>query len=200
MADNAARWSKHLGQSGKPAYLAIADAIAADMQAGGLAPERVLVCPGVQCALLALMSVLVRPGEVMCTEALTYPGVKAIASHLGIGLVGLPLDDDGIDPEAFAAACATHAPKALYLNPTLLNPTTAVMSESRRIAVAEIARRHNVSIIEDDAYGLLPASAPRTLAELAPELTFYVSGLAKFVGAGLRVAYLAAPDTRQAQR
>ena len=73
------------------------------------------------------------------------------------------------------------------------------MSEPRRLAVAEIARRHNVWIIEDDAYGLLPASAPRTLAELAPELTFYVSGLAKFVGAGLRVAYLAAPGTRQAQ-
>ena len=171
-----------------------------DAHVAGLSPERVLVCPGVQSALLALMSVLVRPGEVMCTEALTYPGVKAIASHLGIELVGLPLDDEGIDPEAFAAACARHAPKALYLNPTLLNPTTAVMSEARRLAVAETARQHNVWIIEDDAYGLLPSRAPRTIAELAPEMTFYVSGLAKFVGAGLRIAYLAAPDARQAQR
>jgi DNA-binding transcriptional MocR family regulator len=166
----------------------------------GLTAERVLVCPGAQSALLALFFVLARQGETICCEAVTYPGIKGIASHLGIRLKGLPVDDAGIDPDAFAAECAVNPPKALYLNPTYLNPTTAVMSLARREAVARIAQRYSVPIIEDDAYGLLPTEIPTALATLAPELTFYVMGFAKCVGAGLRVAYLASPNSRYTAR
>ena len=165
-----------------------------------LSPERVLVCPGAQGALLGVISLLARPGDVICTEAVTYPGIKALAAQLGIRLHGLPADDEGIDPQAFAAACGAHAPKALYCNPTLLNPTTAIYSQARREAIADIARRYSVPIIEDDAYGLLVPDMPSAFAELVPELTFYISGLAKCVGAGLRIAYLVAPDARQTQR
>jgi len=163
-------------------------------------PDRILVCPGAQSALLGVMTMLARPGDVICTEAVTYPGVKALATQIGVRLHGLPADDEGIDPQAFAAACGAHAPKALYCNPTLLNPTTAIYSQSRREAIADIARRYSVPIIEDDAYGMLPVNAPTPLAQLVPELTFYISGLAKCVGAGLRIAYLVAPDARQATR
>ncbi len=166
----------------------------------GIAPQRVLVCPGVQSALLALFAVLARPGETLCCEAITYPGVKGLASQLGIRLHGLPADDEGIDPEAFAAVCVLDPPKALYCNPTYLNPTTAVMSQVRREAIVEIARRHAVPIIEDDAYGFLPSVSPPPLATLAPELTFYVSGFAKHVGAGLRTAYLVTPNSRYTAR
>jgi len=165
-----------------------------------LGPDRVLVCPGAQGALLGVMSMLARPGDVICTEAVTYPGIKALAAQLGVRLHGLPADDEGIDPQAFAAACGAHAPKALYCNPTLLNPTTAIYSQARRVAIADIARRYGVPIIEDDAYGLLVPNAPVPLARLVPELTFYISGLAKCVGAGLRIAYLVAPDARQTLR
>jgi DNA-binding transcriptional MocR family regulator len=165
-----------------------------------LATERVLVCPGIQSALLALMSMLLQPGEIMCTEALTYPGVKAIAAQLGIRLLGLRVDADGIDPQAFAEACLAHRPKVLYCNPTLLNPTTATISEARRGALAALAREHGVTIIEDDAYGHLPSKTPSTIAALAPEITFHLTGLAKSFGAGLRVAYLVSPDARQSKR
>lgn len=166
----------------------------------GLIGQRVLVCPGVQSALLALFAVLAKPGETLCCESITYPGVKGLASQLGIRLHGLPADDDGIDPEAFAAVCVLDPPKALYCNPTLLNPTTAVMSRERREAIVEIARRHAVPIIEDDAYGFLPSVSPAPLATLAPELTFYVTGFAKHVGAGLRTAYLVLPNSRYTAR
>ena len=165
-----------------------------------LAASRVLVCPGVQGALLALFTVLARPGDTICCEAVTYPGVKGLAAQQGIRLMGLPSDNEGIDPEAFGAACASLLPKALYCNPTLLNPTTATMSLARREAIVEIARRYSVPIIEDDAYGFLPATPSVPLAALAPELTFYVTGFAKCVGAGLRVAYLAVPNTRYSAR
>lgn len=166
----------------------------------GLAANRVLVVPGVQSALLALFSVLARAGETICCEAVTYPGVKGLAAQLGIRLMGLNCDDEGIDPEAFGAACASLLPKALYCNPTFLNPTAATMSPARREAIVEIARRYSVPIIEDDAYGFLPTIAPTPLAVLAPELVFHVTGFAKCVGAGLRVGYLAAPNTRYTAR
>jgi len=165
-----------------------------------LPPNRVLVVPGVQSALLSLFSVLARAGETICCESVTYPGVKGLAAQLGIRLMGLPCDDEGIDPEASGAACASLLPKALYCNPTMLNPTTVTMSQARREAIVEIARRYSVPIIEDDAYGFLPSAPLTPLAVLAPELTFHVTGFAKCVGAGLRVGYLAAPNTRYTAR
>ncbi|MDB5975480.1 MAG: hypothetical protein JWR07_2240 [Nevskia sp.] len=162
----------------------------------GVTAARVLVCPGVQSALLGLFSALARSGDIIACEAVTYPGIKGLAAQLGIRLYGLPADDEGLDPEAFAALCAAEPPKALYCNPTFLNPTTAVMSQARREAVAEIARRYSVPIVEDDAYGCLPVKRPTALANLAPELTFYVTGFAKILGAGLRIAYIAAPNAR----
>lgn len=162
--------------------------------------DRVLVCPGIQDTLLALFTALARPGDSIACEAVTYPGIKGIAAQLGIRLVGLPADDDGIDPDAFAALCAADVPKALYCNPTLLNPTTAIMSQARREAIVEIARRYSVPIIEDDAYGCLPVQRPQAIAALAPELTFYVAGFSKCLGAGLRIAYLALPNGRYTAR
>jgi len=166
----------------------------------GVTTSQVLVCPGVQSALLGLFSALARSGDTIACEAVTYPGIKGLAAQLGIRLVGLPSDDEGIDPEGFAALCAADPPKALYCNPTLQNPTTAVIPQDRRERIAEIARRYGVPVIEDDAYGCLPAKRPPSLASLAPELTFYVTGLAKILGAGLRIGYIAAPNARYTAR
>jgi DNA-binding transcriptional MocR family regulator len=162
---------------------------------------RVLVCPGIQSTLMSLCSVLA-PGanDTIACEAITYPGLKGVAAHLGIRLAGLPADDEGIDPEAFGALCASDLPKALYLNPTYNNPTTATMSQARREAVVDIARRYSVPIIEDDPYGCLPAKRPDALAALAPELTFYLTGFAKNFGAGLRIAYVVTPNARYTAR
>jgi DNA-binding transcriptional MocR family regulator len=169
-------------------------------QIGEVTPDRLLVCPGAQTAILAALASLARAGDVVCTEALTYPGFIAQAAYCGVTLEGLPCDEEGIDPEAFAAACRGRAPKALYCNPTLQNPTTTTISTARRHAIVAIARRYGVAIIEDDAYGRLPEEPPPAFAVLAPERTYYVSGLAKCVASGLRIAYLVAPDARHAAR
>jgi DNA-binding transcriptional MocR family regulator len=162
--------------------------------------ERLLVVAGAQCALLAVLTTLAASGSVICCEELTYPGLLALAGPLGIRLVGLPMDGEGIDAVAFAAACAQYAPKALYCNPTLLNPTTAVISQARRQALVEVARHYGVPIIEDDAYGFLPRMTPPAMASIGADVTFYIAGLAKCVGAGLRIAYLVAPDAQYASR
>ncbi len=162
--------------------------------------SQVLVCPGAQSALLGLMSGLARPGNVICCEDVTYSGTKALAAQLGIRLQGLASDEDGLDPDAFADACRQAPPKALYCNPVMMNPTTSTLSLERRHAIVAIARQYDVPIIEDDAYGMLPVEKLPQLAALAPELTYYVSGLAKCVGAGLRVAYLSLPSERHVRR
>lgn len=162
---------------------------------GPLEAQKVLVCPGAQSALLAVLTTLAQPGDVVCCDDLTFTGLRSLAAHMGIRLLGIGSDDEGLDPAVFAAACRTHAPKALYLNPTLHNPTTRTLTEIRRQAVVAVARQHRIPIIEDDAYGALPLEGPPPLALLAPELTFYIAGLAKCVGAGLRIAYMITPDS-----
>ncbi len=160
------------------------------------AQERVFVTPGAHPALVGIFSLLAKPGDVILCEALTYPGARSIAAQLGITLVGLPMDADGIDPDALADAVKRHQPKALYLNPTLQNPTTLTIPEARRAAIVAVARRTGLRIVEDDAYGFIPAHGLPPLAAMAPDLTWHVAGLAKCIGAGLRTAYVIAPEAK----
>jgi DNA-binding transcriptional MocR family regulator len=165
-----------------------------------VAAERVLVCPGAQTALLAVLGLVAKPGDAILCETLTYPGLRAAAAQLGLRLIGIPFDAEGPDPEAIRRAYVEHHPKALYSNPTLLNPTTQTVSLERREALVKLARQLGLPIIEDDAYGVLPRVSPAPFFALAPELTFYLTGFAKFLGAGLRVSYLIAPDERRSTR
>ena len=160
------------------------------------AQERIFIAPGAHPALLGIMTILAKPEEVILCEQITYPGIRSITAQLGLNLVGLPMDADGIEPQAFSDACKTLKPKAIYLNPTLQNPTTLTIPDDRRKEIVAIARHFHVPIVEDDAYGFIPARGPAPFAAIAPELTWHVAGLAKCIGAGLRVAYVIVPDTR----
>jgi len=156
-------------------------------------PDRVLVSSGSQLGMTAVLSGLLRPGDLVVTEALTYPGMKALASLLHLRLQGLAMDDHGLRPDALRAACRTGSVKALYCVPTLHNPTTSVMPEARRREVVAIARQHDVLIVEDDVHGSLLEDRPPPLAALAPENTVHLSGTAKTLAPGLRIGYVLAP-------
>ncbi|HYE50116.1 MAG TPA: PLP-dependent aminotransferase family protein [Azospirillaceae bacterium] len=166
----------------------------------GLAPDRVLVSGGAQAALMALLSSLAGSGDTVLAEEFTYPGLKAAAAQMGLRLEGLPMDAEGLLPDALEDACRRLSPRALYCVPTIQNPTAGTLSPGRRAAVAAIARAHGLAIVEDDAYGLLPAVPPAPIASLVPELTWYISTLSKCLFPGLRIAYVAAPDERAAAR
>lgn len=164
----------------------------------GLAPQhdRLFISPGAHPALLGILGVVAKAGDVLLSESLTYPGARSIAAQLGLRHVGLPMDDHGIDAGAFEDACKRLAPRALYLNPTLLNPTTHTIAQARRAEIVATARRYGVAIVEDDPYGFLPTKGPEPFAALAPDITWHVAGLAKCLGAGLRIAYVVVPDVR----
>lgn len=155
--------------------------------------DQVLVTSGSQHGLTAVLATLLRPGDLVLTESLTYAGMKALAELLHVRLQGLPMDAQGLRPDAFEDACRTGVARALYCVPTLQNPTAAVMPESRRREVAAIARAHGVLVVEDDVYGLMLDPAPAPLSSYAPEISYYLTGTAKILAPGLRVGYLLAP-------
>lgn len=180
-----------------------------DPHLGRIAVERVLVCSGTQSALLAIVNLLVRPGEAICVDELTHLGLRMLAQRMGIRLVPVAADAHGMRPEALAAAALSAGVKAIYCIPSLHNPTTTTMPRKRREAIAEVARRVDLPIIEDDSYWPLIKSRQKpqpsdhdipALASLAPERVYHISGLAKAVAPALRIAYVVVPDLRTQER
>lgn len=156
--------------------------------------ERIIVTNGTQNALFLLFEGLVGQGGLLLAETLTYGVIRALADLAHIRIKGVPIDDDGLIPDAFEQLCQTERPRALYCNPTDQNPTTAIVPQSRRAEIARIARHYGVPIIEDDALGRLHPGAPPPIAALAPDITWYVMGLTKCLAHGLRLAYLVGPS------
>jgi DNA-binding transcriptional MocR family regulator len=155
---------------------------------------RVVVCPGAQSALAALILALTQPGDVILAEPLGYPGLPMAARQLGRRVEPVAVDAYGMRPDALEEVCRTQNARLIYLNPTLQNPTTRTMPEKRRIEIVQTAARLNLKIIEDDPYWLFAEDAPPPLARLVPEQVYYVSTLSKCLSPGLRTAFVALPD------
>ena len=158
-------------------------------------PERTMLTAGGGGALTAALDLLVRPGDSIATEELTYPNFKALARTRDLRLRGLACDRDGILTDAFAAVAAEGAIKALYCIPTMHNPTGLTWSAERRRAVAAIARAHRIPIIEDDVYGFLVPERPPSFVSLLPELVLHVNAASKSLAPALRVGLLAVPSS-----
>ena len=162
-------------------------------------PDRIVLTNGTQSALKMLLPGLIRRGGLLAVEALSYPPLATFARRYGVSVAGVPLDEHGLSADGFENLCRLSAPNALYVVPTLQNPTTSTMPVERRLAIAGIARKYGVPIVEDDIYSLLP-DAPPPLSSFAPELSWYVLGVAKSVAAGMKVAFVVAPSAEEAAK
>lgn len=162
--------------------------------------DNVVVSTGAHNGVLATLSAITRSGDTIAAEALSYPGIKAIAGMLGLRLMPVAMDAEGLVPEALDELCRQQKIAALYTIPTLQNPTNAVMSDSRRKTVAEVAERHGLMVVEDDIFGMLAAESPPALTAYLPdELAFYVCSVSKTLAPGLRVGYVHGPRRQTAQ-
>lgn len=164
----------------------------------GVTAERVLVTGGAQSALFAVCDVLLGRGDVVAAGAMTYPGMKAVAIQKGLEIAAVDMDDEGIIPDAFEKVCRDRAPKALYVIPSIDNPTTATLPEDRRRTLVAIARKHRVNIVEDDPYAPLRPERLVSFAELASDITWHIATLSKCATPALRVAYVVAPSSTKA--
>jgi DNA-binding transcriptional MocR family regulator len=162
----------------------------------GITPrvDQVLPTNGNTSAMTIALMTCAHPGDVVVTEEIGHHTLKSLTGALGLNLIGLTIDDEGIVPDAFERACEEAPVKALFLLPSGLNPTAAMMRAARRTEIAEIARRHGVWIVENDAWGPLQPDRPKPIAAIAPERTFYFTGLTKCVLPGLRIAWLVVPE------
>jgi len=190
---------RYLHYACPPDILLHREAAAAWLRRRGLEadPEGIMVCAGAQHAMDTALGLFPQAEELGC-EALVYPGLRAITRHRKLRLHALALDAGGVDPESLAAA-ARAGIRLAVLSPTLHNPTTATSDEARRRALVAVARRHDLTLIEEDVYGLLPEQAPPPLAALAPERVIYLTGLSKTVAPGLRLGYLHLPPRLRAR-
>jgi DNA-binding transcriptional MocR family regulator len=157
--------------------------------------ERVLPTNGSTAAMACALMTALKPGDLLVADAMGHHTLPSLAASLGLKLEGLDGDAQGILPDAFARICRQTRVKAIYLMPAGLGPTAAPMDAARRRAIAEIARSHDVWIIENDAWGPLDPDRVPPIAMLAPERTFYFTGLTKCLVPGLRIGWLVTPDS-----
>ncbi|KAB2695094.1 PLP-dependent aminotransferase family protein [Brucella intermedia] len=156
-------------------------------------PGRIILTNGAAHGLFLAVAAVVQPGEVVLTESLTDHGIIGLANVIGFTLRGLPTDEQGILPDAFETACKAGDVRALVMIPTLGNPTSHLMGAGRRIAIAEIARRYDVCVIEDEVYKPILEEKLPSMPELLPDLGFFVTSFTKTVMTGLRTGYLVVP-------
>lgn len=154
---------------------------------------QVLMVSGAQHGLATTVMALLKPGDVVAVDALTYSGFKVIADAHRLELVPIVLGENGPDLDALEALCRKRRIKAVYAMPTLHNPMGWVMDLHWRQRLVSIARAHGLLLIEDAAYAFLADEPAVPLLALAPEMTVYVSGFSKNVATGLRVGFVVAP-------
>lgn len=167
----------------------------------GLALRRqgLLITNGATPALALALHAATRPGDLVVADALTHHGLISLARLFGLRLAGVPGDAEGPEPDALEALCRGGEARALFVMPAGLNPRAAVMGEDRRRQIAALARRHDLAIVENDAWGPLEPGRPAPVAAHAPERSFYVTSLTKCLLPGLRLGFLAMPERLESE-
>ncbi|WP_346802741.1 PLP-dependent aminotransferase family protein [Klebsiella pneumoniae] len=187
--DSHLRYQPHAGR------LAERNIIARHLTCQHFAPdaENVLIVNGAQHGLAVTVMGLLRPGDVVAVDALTYSGFKALAALYHLELAAIPCRPEGPDLQALHTLCQQRRVRAVYTMPTLHNPLGWVLNTGQRQALADLARQHDLLIIEDAAYARLVSHPPPPVVSYAPERTVYVTGFSKNIATGLRVGVVISP-------
>ncbi|ROQ27038.1 DNA-binding transcriptional MocR family regulator [Streptomyces sp. PanSC19] len=156
-------------------------------------PRDVLLTGGAQQALDVVLRALTRPGDVLAVDALSYPGIKLLASAHSLELAPVPVTPAGPDLDALDRLCRDRPVRAVYTQPTVHNPLGWVLDRERRDRLVAVARSRDCLIVEDGTHAFLDASPPPPLQALAPERTCHVAGLSKNVAPGLRFGFAVLP-------
>ncbi|CAM3650204.1 PLP-dependent aminotransferase family protein [Klebsiella variicola] len=187
--DSHLRYQPHAGR------LAEREIIARHLSCQHFAPdaENVLIVNGAQHGLAVTVMGLLRPGDVVAVDALTYSGFKVLAALYHLELAAIPCRPEGPDLQALHTLCQQRRVRAVYTMPTLHNPLGWVLNAGQRQALADLARQHDLLIIEDAAYARLVSRPPPPVISYAPERTVYVTGFSKNIATGLRVGVVISP-------
>jgi 2-aminoadipate transaminase len=163
----------------------------------GVEPGRVLLTNGSLQGFVFLAQHLGRGSRVL-VESPTYDRPLKILAEVGAEVVALPMDDEGLDPDALESALASGPPPAfLYTIPTFQNPSGRTLSTERRRRLVELVAKHGLLVLEDDPYGLVryQGEPQPSLFELeGGQRVAYSSSFSKTIAPGLRVGYFVLPS------
>lgn len=159
--------------------------------------QRILLTNGCTPALMVSLMTVAQPGDEIATESSTCHTLKPALRHLHLRIRGIACDDRGMLPEALAQAA--HHPnnklRAVFLLPSGANPFARTMDRERREELARTAANCGLYIIESDVLGPVAPRRPPPVSSFAPECSFYFTGLSKCLSPGLRLGFLALPET-----
>jgi 2-aminoadipate transaminase len=196
LTETPARALQYATTEGEPV---LRNALAARTSARGLATgaDDLLVTTGSQQALSLLATALLEPGDVVLVEQPCYLAALQVFAFAGARIVAVPGDAAGVDPEALDELVVRERPKLFYTVPTFQNPTGRTLPADRRAAVAEVAARRGLWIVEDDPYGELRFEGARlpwiAAQEGAADRTVLLGSFSKVMAPGLRLGWLRAP-------
>lgn len=144
--------------------------------------------------LAALLRALMPEGGPVLVEALTARPVRAAVATLGLQPSPVQLDDDGPIPESLELACWSSGARVLVCTPSLHDPTVATMPEARRKAVADVAERFELTVVELEGQARYLDRPPPAIARFAPARTVYVASLSMILAPWLAAGYVAVPE------
>ena len=163
-------------------------------------PDDVIVTTGSQMALDLVTRVFCDPGDVVLVEAPSYVGALGVFRAYECEIVHVPMDDEGLVPEALEEAVARvrsqgKRVKMIYTIPSFHNPAGVTQGAERRRRILEIAQRERVLVLEDDPYGLLgfEGAPPRAIRADDDQQVVYLGSFSKTIASGLRVGWAVAP-------
>ena len=156
--------------------------------------SRVAVFPGTQSALSAALLSVFGPGDALAVDLFTYSNLIHLARLAHVRLVPVAGDECGMLPAKLADAVVKGGVKGVYLMPVCANPTTVTMPETRKDELAEVIKRNDLILLEDDSRHSQIRRAERTLFDRIPEQTVYLCGSTRSIASGLRVSYMASPE------
>lgn len=170
------------------------------LQLCGLPIERqgLVFTNGATAGLALALAGTTRPGGAVLADPLTHHGLIGLARALHLRLLAVAGDAEGMRPDALAAACRNSGATAVFLMPSGLGPEAMTMGEERRRQLAATARRHDLFIVENDAWGPLQPGRPAPVTAHARERGLYVTSLTKCLLPGLRLGFLVVPERLEA--
>jgi len=155
--------------------------------------DEIVLCNGAQQALHLAFAALRGLSTTIATEGVTFPGAIAAAANLGMTMLPVDYDSEGMLPDALDAVLAASNCRIIYTTPVCQNPLGFETGPERRRALAAVAARHGAMIVEDDIYGLYAARGGLTYKQMAPQSTFFVTSLSKSVTPLVRLGVLVPP-------
>ncbi|MEA5091669.1 Histidinol-phosphate aminotransferase [bioreactor metagenome] len=155
--------------------------------------DKVLPAAGGQNAIAAILAGVFRAGDSIGVDPLTYPGIKSVASMLGIKLIPLAQKNGEISEAGLIKACKNDHIKGVYIISEFQNPTVHMMSDKCKQMLAKIAIERNLLIIEDGIFCLFNDRTRPATASYAPENTVFIASFSKAIAPGLRLAYIVPP-------